>query len=428
MEKITAEMPLAYMAFPGISEDAQNILNQSLGIGALNQQLREHLSPASETSKKPLSNNIIETAVDVVTEILKASHPDRTLLTGKLAQLFKQQTTLYYQAAIPSALRKRQYISRHGLIISADNCITSILDILRVRAFIRGVDSAIHHMHASRRRSKNPVHIVYPACGPFAPLLLPLLSYYHQQGWYSPLDVQVTLIDIQQAAIISLHTLVEALDVGDYIREIQHKDAMAFHKQSPIDIVLLEAMQHGFSREGHLPLAKYFASLLEPEGIFIPQEVSVSAVLNIGQREFVNQWGSTTHCEYALMNPGIKDERTDLGEILSVTQHSLSRLKVETLDENTSLVECNSVRIPENLQQVNQQLLLICSRVRTFNNEWVNEYDSGITHPLPDGHVCIGFTPNDKRPGDLLINPGDILKFYYRLNGLPGFFAACDQG
>ena len=68
-------------------------------------------------------------------------------------------------------------------------------------------------------------------------------------------------------------------------------------------------------------------------------------------------------------------------------------------------------------------MLMICTHIKTYGDEVIGEYESGISHPLPDMHVCINFTPRDVKPGDLLVKTADKLKFYYRLNGLPGFLA-----
>lgn len=421
MEKAAAHKP-----FIKLAEDTRTFITQPFSMGALNQRLRQQLSAPRYDNNlqatQPLSANIAKIAVDAVTEILKPGHPNRGHLKEKLTRLFERQTDIYYQANIPAELRKRQYIAQHGLVISPDSCITSILDVLRVRAFMRGVDKALQHLNTRFEKNK-PLHIVYPACGPYAPLLLPLLTYYREQNLYTPSDLQVTLIDMQKGAVMSLRAMVDAFGIADYIADIHCQDAMTYHKQKPVHLVLLEAMQHGFSREGHLPLAYYFSILLEPKGFLIPQEVSIRAMLNIGQREFTDQWHTTQACEYAHMDPQIVAERTDLGEILSVTPQSLRNLQIQILDEYTSLIECAEVKIPQTLDQSDQQLLLLCSQVRAFGNEWIDEYDSGITHPLPDEQICIDFTPASVRPGDLLIKRGDSLKFYYRLNGLPGFFA-----
>jgi hypothetical protein len=121
------------------------------------------------------------------------------------------------------------------------------------------------------------------------------------------------------------------------------------------------------------------------------------------------------------MNEEIVAERIELGDILKLDKESLQNLSTQEIDEFIRLVECGSVTIPELSQHHDRQVLLICTRVKTFGDEAVGEYDSGITHPLPDMQVCINFSPKDPKPGDLLVKSGDQLKFYYRLNGLPGF-------
>ena len=91
------------------------------------------------------------------------------------------------------------------------------------------------------------------------------------------------------------------------------------------------------------------------------------------------------------------------------------------LDADTALIECNTLDIPLIERNADKQILLICTRINTYGEEYIGEYDSGITHPLPDMNVCINFEPIETRSGDLLVKSGDKLKFYYRLNGLPGF-------
>ena len=103
-------------------------------------------------------------------------------------------------------------------------------------------------------------------------------------------------------------------------------------------------------------------------------------------------------------------------------------LKEHVLDENTTLIECGKVDIPLSLNRDDEQTLLILKQIQVFADEFIGEYDSGITHPLPDQQVCINFKPRDERAGDLLLESGDAIRFYYRQNGLPGFMATWAQG
>lgn len=398
---------------------------EPLSVGALNDMLRQQLGAIAPEKKLPTKVESapvlsINDAVDeVVSEILSTHKVDKKSLKIKLEFLFKHQKKTFQKADISPALRTRQYISNCGLVMSPEQCITTQTDTLRVHAFIRAVDQALTSL---RTEFEGPLHIVYPACGPFAPLLLPLIAYYHQHGTYDENDLCISLIDMQEGAVISLEALIQALGVSKFICGIHCQNATSFHSDLPIHMVVLEAMQHGFSREGHLQIARHFANIMEPKGAFIPQEISVRAVLNIAQDEFVEQWkDKNIDVEEQNMLQHYVEQRIELGEILRITPESLRSLNEKKLDENTSLIECNNIKIPEIVENTDKQTMLICTRINTYGSECVGEYDSGITHPLPDLNVCINFTPAETRSGDLLLTSGDYIKFYYRLNGLPGF-------
>lgn len=144
----------------------------------------------------------------------------------------------------------------------------------------------------------------------------------------------------------------------------------------------------------------------------------------MGHQEFVEQWQEEgKHVSAVDMTPAIIGARIDLGEILHLTSASALQLPEKVLDEHTRLIECGEVVLPELPTSMTKPLLIICTHINVFGHESIGEYDSGITHPLPDMHVCVNFVPHDAKPGDLLVKSGDKLKFYYRLNGLPGFMA-----
>ncbi|NRB42155.1 MAG: hypothetical protein HRU20_27410 [Pseudomonadales bacterium] len=381
--------------------------------GSLQQQLREQIAAEDQTSIN--QTDLSASAISVVEEAILSPELNKSALDEKLNTLFDRQCRVYAEANIPKMLRTRQYICASGLVISPDHSITTIRDTLRVRAFMRGIDQGLKQL---RQRFSGQLHIAYPACGPFAPLLLPLLSYYKQQGLYSSQDITVTLVDIQEGAVMALSALVKAQGVEEYIQEIVCTDASEFKPQKPVHMVVLEAMQHGFSREGHFVLAKHYAKLMVDDGVFIPQQISIGAMLNVAQREYVDQWGEGSE---AGSRDAILAERTDLGEILNVNVQSLRMLKERVMDESTQLVECETLGLPFLKENHDKQTLMIYAKVNVFGDEWLGEYESGITHPLPDLQVCINFTPRDARPGDLLVNSGDRLTFYYCMNGLPGF-------
>lgn len=423
-----------------ILDREEDLLSGSLRAGMLNDLLREQLMPTqSKTALTASENNtsasgataetsitLNSTAVEAVEEILNAEVFDRNTIHDKLSQLFHEQKAVYEATPIDPVLRKRQYINETGLVLSPDNCITTQLDDLRVNGFMRGIDNAIADLLAKRVSAQNnsTIHIVYPACGPFAPLLMPMLAYYKEKGLYTGDQLQVTFIDIQPGAAATLSALILEMGVSDYVSNVLCIDALQYGGgDRPIDIVVLEAMQHGFSREGQFTIARHFARLLAVDGVFLPSEILISAALNDPNREFVAQWQDAKLVAAETCNREVMAERIQLGEVARINRQSLLHSKERVLDQNTSLIEFGKVNIPEFPDDLPEQLLIICTEIQVYGDEWIGEYDSGITHPLPDQQVCINFIPRDDRPGDLLAKSGDTLQFFYRINGLPGFMA-----
>lgn len=418
-----------------LTSQVYGALNDTLQVGKLNALLRQQLSPSQQaetesslakqvTDSKPieaLAPTLSSTAVVAVAEMLHDKPLVRDVLHQKLSALYFRQKYSYENAEIDASLRKRQFICQSGLIMSPDHCITTQLDDLRVRAYIRGIDKALH---TSKSSDSAPLRIVYPACGPFAPLLMPLIAYYQVNKQYTAEQLQITLIDMQKGAVVCLKTLVDEMGIADYIEEICCMDALEYTcANSQFDVVVLEAMQHGLSREAHFAITRHFATQLTEQGHFIPQNVSVRAMLTNGQREYVEQWQHSTQLSERDMSAEITAQRIDLGEILSLMPKNLSSLPEVVLDENTRLIKCGKVTIPNESINRADILLILCTRVQVYGNEWLGEYDSGITHPLPDMQVCVNFTPKDAKPGDLLLTSGESILFYYRLTSLPGFMA-----
>lgn len=386
--------------------------------GSFRQSLRNSIV-ASLKEELPQQNIAATKAASVVDSVLRSSVCNVDDLKQSFEELHEAFMDVYEKAEIARQLRRRRYICATGLVISPDHCTDTIKDIRRIYAFIKGIDQAIRDQWD---KSQNTIQIVYPACGPFAPLLLPLISFYQQHDLFSPEQIRITLIDMQEGAIQGLNALIKNLGITSYIENVVCGNAMEYQAPNQVDIVVLEALQHGFSREGHLCLAKHFADMLNDGGVFLPEQISISAALNVGQREYIDQWNPDSNQNEALeIQQKIRSERTQLGEILKVNLPMLKAMKITQQDEHSALYECGEVEIPDLPENAEKQVLLIQTDISVFGQWGIGEYDSGITHPLPDLKVCINFNPRTPEPDDLLVKSGDSLKFYYCMNGLPGF-------
>ncbi|ELB2850382.1 hypothetical protein R8O04_07030 [Vibrio sp. 2094] len=355
-------------------------------------------------------------AVELVLKETKVEH--RTLV-----QAFQ---TMYGNACQSLSLAKltqeeltRQYISTSGLVMSPLNCKHTIKDVYRIKGFACGINKAIQHMLAN----KSQVKVLYPACGPFAPLLLPLLAHYKQSDRISAEQLQVTLVDIHPGAIKALNQLIADLDIADYIEALVEEDATQFSPTQTFDLLILEAMQHGFSREGFFSIAKHLVQYLHIQGEMIPNQVSVRAMMVIGETEFNQQWEKAEYAHSNHCQPEAIDDRIDLGEILNVNKAMLLRSEIFELDGGIKMLQGNTIELPKDVPDMAKRILAIYSHIDTYGDAMVGQYDSGITHPKPDMTFYVDAKPKAVEHHYFEAKGGDKVSFYYQLTGLPGFVA-----
>ena len=355
-------------------------------------------------------------AVELVLKETKVEH--RTLV-----QAFQ---SMYGNACQSLSLAKltqeeltRQYISTSGLVMSPLNCKHTIKDVYRIKGFACGINKAIQHMLAN----KSQVKVLYPACGPFAPLLLPLLAHYKQSDRISAEQLQVTLVDIHPGAIKALNQLIADLDIADYIEALVEEDATQFSPTQTFDLLILEAMQHGFSREGFLSIAKHLVQYLHIQGEMIPNQVSVRAMMVIGETEFNQQWEKAEYAHSNHCQPEAIDDRIDLGEILNVNKAMLLKSEIFELDGGIKMLQGNTIELPKDVPDMAKRILAIYSHIDTYGDAMVGQYDSGITHPKPDMTFYVDAKPKAVEHHYFEARGGDKVSFYYQLTGLPGFVA-----
>lgn len=346
-------------------------------------------------------------------------------------QLVKAFETMYDQAVQSMALAElsqevltRQYISPTGLIMSPYNCKHTIKDVYRIKGYARGIDKAIQ----SKIKHKAKINILYPACGPFAPLILPLLSYYKDTKKYSAQQLQVMLIDVQPGAIMTLRQLVKDLQLDEYISLIEEVDATQFVPDVGIDLLVLEAMQHGFTKEGQLSIAKHLVQFLNIDGWMIPQNVSVRGMMVIGETEFNQQWKAADYSHSTKLSDAAQQDRIELGEIMKINKSTLLGLEEVELEGGVKVVPANQVVLPVGVTDMSKRIFAVYAQIETFAQEGVEQYDSGITHPRPDTSIYIDLKPKDIEHTHFVASSGDTVQFFYQLSGLPGFVPVKIQG
>lgn len=382
--------------------------------GLLNQALRNQIR--SLTQQPTTAITLQQSFIAIASQAVAQAHNDA--LTKRLfSDAYEQAMHCLNQAQLQESEITEQFINQHGLVMSVLNCTTTIKDVHRNSCFYK----AIFELVTDLLKRSAQINIAYPACGPFAPLLLPILLYMDKQNLISPKTVRVSLIDIQPGAIKSLNALINELELSDYFDGVFLSDAVLYQGEKPYDIFIAEAFQHGLSKEAHLSICKNFATQLSSHGVMLPCKTTINAALVKCQREYIEQWqASAKGGMSAKPNPEILNERIELGNVLTLDRYSLLNLDIINLGQQ-QVVCCNTLAIPENTQDASKHVLVLYAQVMTYNGHWLTQYQSGITHPLPLLNVCIDFVPQSSTADDLLLDYKDKITFYYKLTGLTGF-------
>ncbi len=142
-------------------------------------------------------------------------------------------------------------------------------DLMRTYAFINGIHKAIKKVKG--KNSKKPVTVLYAGTGPYATLILPLLSH------YKPSELQLVLIEVNPISIESLKQVFKGLDANCYIKAIYQCDASNFRIPSEIDadILIIECMQRALLKEPQVAITYNLLSQMKKETILIPENISL---------------------------------------------------------------------------------------------------------------------------------------------------------
>ncbi|MCR9599020.1 hypothetical protein NB461_09765 [Vibrio alginolyticus] len=407
----------------------EEVQQQTQQFGFAEPEMDELLKYSLQTQLEAMLQNQLSTAerqrqlkesfAAAVELVLKETKVEHRTLVQAFQSMYGNACQSLSLAKLTQEELTRQYISTSGLVMSPLNCKHTIKDVYRIKGFACGINKAIQHMLAN----KSQVKVLYPACGPFAPLLLPLLAHYKQSDRISAEQLQVTLVDIHPGAIKALNQLIADLDIADYIEALVEEDATQFSPTQTFDLLILEAMQHGFSREGFLSIAKHLVQYLHIQGEMIPNQVSVRAMMVIGETEFNQQWEKAEYAHSNHCQPEAIDDRIDLGEILNVNKAMLLRSEIFELDGGIKMLQGNTIELPKDVPDMAKRILAIYSHIDTYGDAMVGQYDSGITHPKPDMTFYVDAKPKAVEHHYFEAKGGDKVSFYYQLTGLPGFVA-----
>lgn len=269
-----------------------------------------------------------------------------------------------------------------GLALSPYVAAQCIRDTHRTVAFVRGVSLALEE--ARRRFPRGVLEVVYAGTGPFAPLILPLLT-------TRPLrDVLFTFLDAHQTAASSVLALTERLGVGRRTRQVACSDAAAYSHPAPIHLVVTETLQRSLAAEPFVAIVRNLRRQLAPGGLMVPERVTIEAVLIDALVEQA-RWGGQASAE-ASRSLGV------LFEVDADGEHPPLDLDGRSLPMELT--------IPA-LEPEGQRWVALATRIDVFGPLRLREHDSGLTVP----EILWPLSP---------ARAGEAIAFHYALDHAPG--------
>ena len=248
-----------------------------------------------------------------------------------------------------------QHMQSHaGQAVSPVAAAICIRDFMRTRVFMRGLKEAI-----STKLLANPqkaVTVLYAGTGPFASLLIPLITL------FGPTQLNMLLLDINPASITYLNKIIHYFNLEPYVMQVVETDAVTYRipAQWKPDIILSETMMPSLKTE---PQVSIVANLVGqcPQAILVPEMIEVSA---------------------CLYNSNLNDEKRfiHLQTLLVFTKAEALKIAAEQ-QTGDAVFPVTGLEV-QKLKQPNYSRLALHTSIRVFNEHFLNFKESSLTIPV----------------------------------------------
>lgn len=238
-----------------------------------------------------------------------------------------------------------------GNAVSSIKAAHCLLEIQRTAVFIRGIYKAIQALQQSFPGER--IHILYAGCGPYATLLTPFTTK------FSADEIAFHLLDINEDSLAAAKKLYKALAIENYVEEWICADATNYQvpEHQTIHLMISETMLNALRKEPQVAIMLNLIPQLPKNGLFIPQEINVTAQLLSGRKETDRY-----------LNPDVEPERVNLGTVYSIG--------IDNCYPHAPV----TIEIPREIGD-NKDLQLLTDII-TFENERLGIYDSSLNTPV----------------------------------------------
>jgi hypothetical protein len=293
-------------------------------------------------------------------------------------QLYAAAQALYdlYCSILPPA-GSNDMLLPSGKAIASNSAARCIHDIMRTKCFLRGLWLAI--LEAQTKFPDQVIEVLYAGTGPYAPLCLPLTTVFR------PDEIQFTLLEVNPDSFQLLAPVVNALDARPYIRDLILADASQYQASGIVHIAVVEAMQAALSSEPQVAITRNLAPQIMPQGLLIPQQITVSAFMVNPSKSLEIRLGADLPYD---------DFHCDLGPLFQLDRHTAFPEALRPV----------AVTVPLQVLSDGLHQLNLFTNIHVFGDEFLRPWESALTMPVP-----------------LPVSRSGSMTFQYRIGNQPGF-------
>lgn len=309
-----------------------------------------------------MENKTVSKLHELTQRILKEDNAPG-YLKGYIEELQVLLTELTGISPFETLLNKQNTDLSSGVAISPGMAAFCSIDIKRTQVFLRGVLAGLQHQLSVVE--ERPLQVVYAGTGPYALLLLPLLSF------FEPHQLKITLLDIHQSSLDSVKKLVTTLGYEHFVQDIVQADAATWQwdKELPLHACISETMQVTLKREPQVAITLNMVPQLAASGIMIPELIEVEAVLvNMPMFRMQSACSKDGDEENAVAHP--------LGLVAQLNKQMALEAKGNVLHVLHGL---RTTLVSE--WQTTEYTLQLHTRIRVWGPHQLKDNDSGLTLP-----------------------------------------------
>jgi hypothetical protein len=278
---------------------------------------------------------------------------------------------------------------KNGCAVSPKSAAMCMFEINRTEKFVKGLIAAIEDLLAAS--ANRPVQVLDAGAGPYA--LFSLLA----ALYFTPAQVQFTIIDIHPQNIQSIHNLVNRLQMQPYFSSIALDDAIHYQwpKDKKLDIIITETMKNGLNKETQVAITLNLNRQLSKNGIFIPEKIT----LHLKQIDKQKQNAYLFNPENSGQLPFASFEK-ELCEIMCLHKNS----RVADIEKDPLSV----ATIPDDFL-LDKETLSIYTTITVYNHLQLERNDTSISFPIRISY-----------PSKKTIFPQNKVVFRYHNQDFPG--------